>query len=173
MIGGRGFPATPDSRIVLRMSERLTPVDLLERSGGRGPDVCIDAVGMKAHGAGSRLWYDRLRQRLRPESERPVVAREAVRHCRKGGSVFLLGAYAGGVDGFPLDVVMNKSLTLRGAHQHGHRYIPMLLERMARGEIVTEHLATHTMPLDKAPRGYAMFARKTDGCVRAVFEPVR
>ncbi|MEV6812971.1 zinc-dependent alcohol dehydrogenase [Micromonospora sp. NPDC051296] len=145
--------------------------DLLERSGGRGPDVCIDAVGMPAPGATPRTWYDLVRQRLRPESERPVAAREAVHHCRKGGSVFLLGSYAAGVDKFPLGAVMDKGLTLRGAQQHGHRYIPMLLERMARGEIVTEQFATHTMPLDAAPHGYAMFQQKTDGCVRAVFEP--
>ncbi|WP_233513778.1 PspC domain-containing protein, partial [Micromonospora craterilacus] len=147
--------------------------DLLERSGGRGPDVCIDAVGMPAPGGASRSWYDLVRQRLRPESERPVAAREAVHHCRKGGSVFLLGAYPAGVDNFPLGAVMSKGLTLRGAQQHGHRYIPMLLERMARGEIVTEQFATHTMPLDAAPDGYAMFQQQTDGCVRAVFEPSR
>lgn len=66
---------------------------------------------------------------------------------------------------------MNKGLTLRGAQQHGHRYIPMLLERMSRDELVTEHLATHIMPLDEAPQGYEMFKEKTDGCVRAVFQP--
>ncbi|MEU7399572.1 glutathione-dependent formaldehyde dehydrogenase, partial [Streptomyces albogriseolus] len=92
-------------------------------------------------------------------------------NCRKGGSVFVLGVFAGLVDKFPLGAVMNKGLTLRGAQQHGQRYIPMLLERMARGELVTEHLATHTMSLDEAPRGYEMFKKKIDGCVRAVFQP--
>ncbi|MGK5445222.1 zinc-dependent alcohol dehydrogenase [Micromonospora sp. URMC 105] len=145
--------------------------ELRERSGGRGPDVCIEAVGMAAQRIGPQYWYDRLRQRLRSEPDRPVAAREAVHHCRKGGSVFLLGMFAGLVDEFPLGAVMNKGLTLRGAQQHGHRYIPMLLQRMARGELVTEHLATHTMPLDEAPRGYDMFKNRTDGCVRAVFRP--
>jgi threonine dehydrogenase-like Zn-dependent dehydrogenase len=66
---------------------------------------------------------------------------------------------------------MNKGLTIRSAQQHGQRYIPMLLERMERGELVTEHLATHTMSLDDGPRGYRMFKEKLDGCVRTVFQP--
>ncbi|MFI7072625.1 zinc-dependent alcohol dehydrogenase [Micromonospora sediminicola] len=147
--------------------------ELLERSGGRGPDVCIEAVGMEAHTSGPQYLYDQIKQQLRLESDRPIAAREAVYHCRKGGSVFLLGVFGGLVDKFPLGALMNKGLTLRGAQQHGHRYIPMLLERMARGELITEHLATHTMPLDQAPRGYDMFKNKLDGCVRAVFEPNR
>ncbi|GAB3977964.1 zinc-dependent alcohol dehydrogenase [Plantactinospora veratri] len=145
--------------------------ELLERSGGRGPDVCIEAVGMESHSGGPQLWYDQVKQQLRIETDRPVAAREAIYHCRKGGSVFVLGVFAGMVDKFPLGALMNKGLTLRGAQQHGQRYIPMLLERMARDELVTEHLATHTMPLDQAPRGYDMFKQKLDGCVRVVFEP--
>ncbi|MGW9552781.1 hypothetical protein ACWG8W_17240 [Citricoccus zhacaiensis] len=74
-------------------------------------------------------------------------------------------------DKFPLGAVMNKALTLRGAQQHGHRYIPQILEHMARGELTTEHLATHVMPLAQGPRGYDMFKNKEDGCVRAVFQP--
>ncbi|MET8350761.1 zinc-dependent alcohol dehydrogenase [Micromonospora sp. NPDC005206] len=145
--------------------------ELLERSGGRGPDVCIEAVGMESHSTGPQSWYDQIKQQLRLEPDAPVAARDAIHNCRKGGSVFLLGVYAGLVDRFPLGAVMNKGLTLRGAQQHGHRYIPMLLERMARDELVTEHLATHTMPLDQAPQGYSMFKNRIDGCVRAVFEP--
>ncbi|MFI6265435.1 zinc-dependent alcohol dehydrogenase [Micromonospora sp. NPDC051006] len=146
--------------------------ELREHSGGRGPDVCIEAVGTQAPSTGPRSWYGRVRRQPRPGPDRPVAAREAIRHCRKGGSVFLLGGHAGPVDRFPLAEVVNKGLTLRGARQHGQRYIPMLLERMARGELVTEHLATHTMPLDQAPQGYQLFQNRLDGCVRAVFEPV-
>ena len=144
---------------------------LRELSGGRGPDVCIEAVGMEAHSTRADYVYDQVKHQLRMQTDRPTAVREAVMACRKGGSVFLLGVFGGLVDKFPLGALMNKSLTLRGAQQHGHRYIPMILDRMARDEITTEHLATHTMPLSEAPQGYAMFKEKSDGCVRSVFVP--
>jgi threonine dehydrogenase-like Zn-dependent dehydrogenase len=145
--------------------------ELRERSGGRGPDVCIEAVGMEAHTPGLQFGYDQLKQQLRLQTDRPAAVRDAIHACRKGGSVFVLGVYAGFVDKFPLGALMNKGLTVRGAQMHGQRYIPMLLERMARDELVTEHLATHTMPLDEAPEGYRLFKEKEDNCVRAVFQP--
>jgi threonine dehydrogenase-like Zn-dependent dehydrogenase len=144
---------------------------LKELSGGRGPDVCIEAVGMEAHSTGPDYLYDQVKHQLRLQTDRPTAVREAVMACRKGGSVFVLGVFGGLVDKFPLGAVMNKGLTLRSAQQHGQRYIPMLLQRMERDELKTEHLATHVMSLDEAPKGYAMFKEKTDGCVRAVFRP--
>ena len=167
----------------LRMTERHIGADtinyertdvggeLRERTGGRGPDVCIEAVGMEAHSPGPRFLYDQVKQQLRIETDRPIAVREAIHACRKGGSVFVLGVFAGLVDKFPLGAVMNKGLTVRAAQQHGQRYIPMLLDRMRSGELRTEHLATHRLPLDRAPEGYAMFRDKVDGCVRAVFQP--
>ena len=146
-------------------------LELRERSGGRGPDVCIEAVGMEAAGKGPQYAYDMLKQQLRLETDRPVAVREAVHACRKGGSVFVLGVFAGVIDKFPIGAMMNKGLTVRGAQMHGQRYIPMLLDRMARGELVTEHLATHVMPLVDAPEGYRIFKEKEDNCVRSVFLP--
>jgi threonine dehydrogenase-like Zn-dependent dehydrogenase len=145
--------------------------ELRERSGGRGPDVCIEAVGMEADSGGPQFVYDQVKQKTRLETDRPSAVRQAIQTCRKGGTVVVLGVFVGFVDKFPLGAVMNKGLTLRSAQQHGQHYIPMLLDRMARGELVTEHLATHVMPLDQAPQGYAMFQAKLDGCVRSVFRP--
>jgi threonine dehydrogenase-like Zn-dependent dehydrogenase len=145
--------------------------ELRERSGGRGPDVCIEAVGLEAASAGPGYVYDQAKQQLRLQTDRPTAVRQAIHACRKGGSVFVLGVFGGMVDKFPLGALMNKGLTLRGAQQHGHRYIPMLLERIAAGQLDTRHLATHEMPLDDGPRGYEMFKNKEDGCVRVVFRP--
>jgi threonine dehydrogenase-like Zn-dependent dehydrogenase len=145
--------------------------ELLERSAGRGPDVCIEAVGMEAHSSGPAFLYDQVKQQLRLQTDRPTALREAIYACRKGGSVFVLGVFAGVVDKFPLGAVMNKGLTLRGAQMHGQRYIPMLLDRMAKGELVTEYLATHVLPLTDGPRGYEMFKNKEDGNLRTVFLP--
>ena len=91
--------------------------------------------------------------------------------CRKGGSVFVLGVFGGVVDKFPLGALMNKGLTLRAAQQHGHRYIPMLLDRIAVGDIDTRHLVTHRGGLEDAPRMYELFKERSDGCVRAVIRP--
>jgi len=145
--------------------------ELRERTGGRGPDVCIEAVGMEAHGTGPDYLYDQVKHQLRLQTDRPTAVRQAIHACRKGGSVFVLGVFGGVVDKFPLGMVVNKGLTLRGAQMHGQRYIPMLLDRIADGEISTSHLATHVMSLDDAPQGYDMFKHKKDGCVRAVFRP--
>lgn len=145
--------------------------ELRERTGGRGPDVCIEAIGMEAHSPGPQYMYDQVKQQLRIETDRPHALREAIIACRKGGTVFALGVFVGLVDKFPMGALMNKGLTLRGAQQHGERCIPMLLERMATGELKTAHLMTHPMPLDEGPRGYDYFKNKKDGCVRAVFQP--
>jgi threonine dehydrogenase-like Zn-dependent dehydrogenase len=143
---------------------------LKEMTGGRGPDACIDAVGMEAHGTGIGYTYDRVKQLLRLETDRGEALREAIMACRKGGTLSILGVY-GLMDKFPVGVIMNKGLTVRSAQQHGQKYVPRLLEHVARGELDPSFLVTHRFSLEDAPRGYDMFKHKTDGCVRAVFTP--
>jgi threonine dehydrogenase-like Zn-dependent dehydrogenase len=146
--------------------------ELRERTGGRGPDVCIEAVGLESHSPGPQYRLEQLKQQTRVlETDRPHAVREAIMACRKGGTVFVLGVFTGTVDKFPLGALMNKGLTMRGAQQHGERYIPMLLERIARGELKTSHMATHPMSLDEGARGYDLFKNKKDNCLRAVFSP--
>jgi threonine dehydrogenase-like Zn-dependent dehydrogenase len=144
--------------------------ELRERTGGRGPDACIEAVGMEAHGTGPLYAYDRVKQALHLQTDRGSALREAAYACRKGGTLSIVGVY-GLVDKFPLGVIMNKGITVRSAQQHGQRYVPRMLEHVQRGELDPSFLATHRMPLEEAPRGYELFKEKQDGCVRAVFEP--
>lgn len=139
-------------------------------TGGRGPDSCIDAVGMEAEGTGLQQTYDRIKQTLRLETDRGAALREAIMACRKGGTLSILGVY-GVMDKFPIGVIMNKGLTVRTAQQHGQKYVPRLLEHTARGELNPSFLATHRFSLEEAPRGYEMFSKREDGCVRAVFTP--
>ncbi|MFC4452314.1 zinc-dependent alcohol dehydrogenase [Deinococcus sonorensis] len=146
------------------------PETLNAMTGGRGPDACIDAVGMEAHGTGIGAAYDHVKQALRLQSDRGQALREAIIACRKGGVLSILGVY-GVMDKFPLGVVMNKGLTVRTAQQHGQKYLPRLLEHAERGELDPSYLATHRFSLEEAPRGYEMFKTKQDGCVRAVFVP--
>jgi threonine dehydrogenase-like Zn-dependent dehydrogenase len=143
---------------------------LKEMTGGRGPDACIDAVGMEAHGTGIDYAYDVAKQALRLETDRGQALREAIMACRKGGTLSILGVY-GVMDKFPIGVIMNKGLTVRTAQQHGQKYLPRLLEHASRGELDPSYLVTHRFSLEESPRGYKMFETKEDGCVRAVFIP--
>ena len=144
---------------------------LRELTSGRGPDRCIEAVGMEAAGSGPDYAYDRVKQALRLQTDRPTAIRQAILACRKGGTVSMIGVYAGLVDKFPLGAFMNKALTMRGGQQHAQKYMPIVLDRMAKGDIDPSYLATHPMSLDDGPRGYHMFKHKENGCIRAVFHP--
>ena len=143
---------------------------LKEMTGGRGPDACIEAVGMEAHGTGPGYTYDRVKQALRLQTDRGISLREAIMACRKGGIVSILGVF-GLMDKFPVGVMMNKGLTVRTAQQHGQKYVPRLLEHVAKGELDPSFLATHKFSLEDSPHGYDIFKHKEDGCVRVVFTP--
>ena len=144
---------------------------LNEMTGGRGPDACIDAVGMEAHGHGLEYAYDRVMQAARIEQDRPIALREAIQACRTGGIVSVIGAYYGYVDRFPIGTVMNRSLTIKAAQCHVQRYMQPLLERVQNGDIDPTFIITHTLPLEAAPQGYDMFKNKLDDCEKVVLKP--
>jgi threonine dehydrogenase-like Zn-dependent dehydrogenase len=137
-------------------------------TGGRGPDACIDAVGAEAHGPPLVYAYDRVKQALMLESDRPIALRQAIRACRNGGTVSVVGVYGGFIDKFPMGAVMNRSLTIRAGQCHVHRYLEPLLGRIERGEIDPSFIVTHRMALEDAPEAYAMFLAKRDGCEKVV-----
>ena len=141
---------------------------LLELTGGRGPDKCIDAVGMEAHGHGMTYVYDRAKQAMMLESDRPIALREAILACRNGGVVSVIGVYGGFIDKFPMGAIMNRSLTIRSGQCHVHRYMRPLLKRVQNGEIDPSFVITHRLPLDQAPQGYDMFLNKEDNCEKVV-----
>jgi threonine dehydrogenase-like Zn-dependent dehydrogenase len=143
---------------------------LAELTGGRGPDACIDAVGMEAHGHGVVYAYDRAKQALKLETDRPVALRQAIRACRNGGIVSVIGAYGGFMDKFPIGSLMNRSLTIRTGQCHVQRYLGPLLERIQRGEIDPSFVITHRLRLEDAPRGYDLFLAKQDECVKVVLK---
>ncbi len=143
---------------------------LLELTGGRGPDACIDAVGMEAHGHGAVYAYDRTKQALKLEMDRPVALREAILNCKNGGTVSVIGVYAGFVDKFPMGSVMNRSLTIRAGQAHVHRYLRPLLERIQNGEIDPSFVITHRMALEDAAEGYELFLDKEDECLKVVLK---
>jgi threonine dehydrogenase-like Zn-dependent dehydrogenase len=143
---------------------------LTELTGGRGPDACIDAVGMEAHGHGFAYAYDRTKQALKLETDRPIALREAIMSCRNGGRLSIIGVYGGFIDKFPMGSLMNRSLTMRTGQCHVQKYMPILLDRIQKGDIDPSFVISHTMPLSDAPKGYEMFLNKVDHCEKIVLK---
>jgi threonine dehydrogenase-like Zn-dependent dehydrogenase len=156
---------------ILNYEETDVIEELKELTGGRGPDACIDAVGMESHHASPLYAYDRMKQMARVETDRPFALREAIMACRNGGIVSVIGVYAGFVDKFPMGSVMNRSLTIRSGQCHVQRYMKPLLERIQNGDIDPSFVITHQMDLEAAPTGYEIFKDKEDDCVKVVLKP--
>jgi threonine dehydrogenase-like Zn-dependent dehydrogenase len=144
---------------------------LREMTGGRGPDKVIDAVGMEAHSPRIDYAYDRVKQAVRLETDRPNALREAIMAVRNGGTVSVIGVYGGVVDKFPIGSVMNRGLTIRAGQCHVQRYMRPLLDRIEAGQLDPTFVITHRMPLEQAPIGYELFKEKQDGCVKVVLRP--
>jgi len=144
---------------------------LKDLTGGLGPDACIDAVGMEGHAPGLQYAYDRAKQALMLETDRPITLRQAIQACRNGGTVSVIGVYGGFIDKFPMGSFMNRSLTMKTGQCHVQRYMKPLLDRIERGEIDPSFVITHTMPLDQAPQGFSMFLNKQDNCEKVVLKP--
>jgi len=142
---------------------------LKDLTGGRGPDACIDAVGMEAHtDVGPLQVYDRLKQAVRLETDRGPALREAIMACRNGGTVSVVGVYGGLMDKFPVGSWMNRSITLKTGQCHVQRYTRPLLQRIENGEIDPSFVISHRLPLEEAPQAYETFKNKQDDCVKVV-----
>lgn len=144
---------------------------LKEITGGRGPDSCIDAVGMEAHGHGPMYAYDRAKQAMRLETDRAIALREAILACRNGGTVSIAGVYGGFIDKVPFGSLMNRAITIKTGQTHVHKYLKPLLERIEKGEIDPSFVVTHRMSLDDAPSAYDTFLKKEDECIKVVLKP--
>jgi threonine dehydrogenase-like Zn-dependent dehydrogenase len=143
-----------------------------ELTGGRGPDRCIDAVGLEADNSSTVVAaYDRVKQATRMESERPHALREAIMSCRSGGTVSVIGVYGGFMDKFPVGAWMNRSITLRTGQAHVQRYMSTLLRHVENGDLNPKRIITHQLRLEEAVRGFEMFKNKEDNCVKVVLKP--
>jgi len=145
------------------------PEALRTMTRGRGPDRCIDAVGMEAEG-GIAGACDEVKQAAHFPTDRDVALRQAILSCRKGGTLAILGTYFH-MDQFPLGAVIHETMTVRAGLQNGHRHIPRLLELTEKGLLDASYLITQRFSLEDGARAYEMFATKTSGCVRPVFSP--
>jgi threonine dehydrogenase-like Zn-dependent dehydrogenase len=144
---------------------------LMEMTGGRGPDSCMDAVGLEAHAPGILEYYDRTKQALMLETDRPYALRQAIMACRGGGTVSIPGVYGGVGDKIPLGALMNKGLTIKTGQTHVQHYFGPLLERIKKGDIDPSFVVTHRMQLEDAPEGFDTFFNQQDECIKVVLKP--
>jgi threonine dehydrogenase-like Zn-dependent dehydrogenase len=144
---------------------------LKEMTAGRGPDACIDAVGMEAHGTSVDALYDYAKQAVRLETDRPHVLRQAIQACRKGGNLSVPGVYGGFIDKFPMGAAFSKGLTLRMGQTNVHRYMKPLLDRIVKGEIDPSFVVTDRYALDCAAEAYKTFDKHEHGCIKVVLRP--
>jgi len=149
--------------------------DIFERlramTGGRGPDACIDAVGLEAHGATLDAYVDRAKAAAFLATDRPNALRQAIHACRKGGIVSIPGVYGGFLDKIPFGAAFQKGLTFKMGQTHMMKYMRPLLTRIERGEIDPSFVITHRLPLDAAPEAYKMFRDHKDACIKVVLKP--
>lgn len=157
---------------VLDRSQAKVLPTLKDMTDGHGPEKCIDAVGLEAHGPTPLLGLiDKVQTGLKLETERPVALREAIMACKAAGTVSVPGVYGGLANMIPLGAMMNKGLTIRTGQTHVRRWSDDLLRRIDEGQIDPTFLITHTVPLGRGPEMYKTFRDKQDGCVKVVLKP--
>jgi threonine dehydrogenase-like Zn-dependent dehydrogenase len=144
---------------------------LTEMTGGRGPDACIDAVGLEAHGTTADAVYDRFKVATAMATDRGSALRHAIYACRKGGTVSIPGVYAGLMDKFPIGAAFAKALQFRMGQTHVQQYMRPLLDRILKGEIDPSFVITHRRKLQDAPEMYETFSKKEDHCIKVVLDP--
>ena len=144
---------------------------LREMTGNQGPDACMDVVGMEASGHGIVYAMDKAKQMMRTQMDRPVVLRQAIIACKKGGTVSVPGVYASFIDKVPFGAYMNKGLTMKTGQTHMMRYMQPLLERIQKGDIDPSFVISHVLPIDQAPQAYKTFRDKGERCTKVVLKP--
>jgi threonine dehydrogenase-like Zn-dependent dehydrogenase len=146
---------------------------LNELTDGRGPEKCVDAIGLESHVTMSQpdTLLDRAKQMLMLESDRPHVLREIIYVCRPGGIISIPGVYSGFADKIPMGQLMNKGLTIRTGQTHVNRWTEDLVRRIEDGQIDPSFVITHTMPIEKGPEMYKVFRDKQDSCIKVVLKP--
>jgi threonine dehydrogenase-like Zn-dependent dehydrogenase len=183
MLGAEKVIAIDSVPARLRLASRLGPVNtvnfeeedvfdrLKQMTGGRGPDACIEAVGLEAHGATLDSYYDRAKTAAFLATDRPTALREAIHACRKGGTVSIPGVFGGFVDKMPLGAAFGKGLTFKMGQTHVMKYLKPLLDRIERGDIDPSFVITHRLPIDQAADAYKTFRDHKDECIKVVLKP--
>lgn len=157
---------------VIDFSKESVVERLNELTRGKGPEKCIDCVGLEAHATATiDSMYDRAKQAVMLETDRPHVLREMMYVCRPAGVLSIPGVYGGLLDKVPFGMAMNKGLTFRMGQTHVNRWTDDLLRRIEQGQIDPSFVITHTVGLQDGPNMYKTFRDKLDGCIKVVLKP--
>lgn len=170
-VPGRLKLAAEGGAITIDMSDEYVYDKLMELTGGRGPDACIDAVGLEAHGMTVDAAIDRIKAAAYLATDRPHALRQAIHCCRKGGTVSVPGVYGGLLDKFPFGAAFGKGLTFKMGQTHVHRYLPDLLKHIQEGRLDPTFVITHRLPLDQAAEGYKMFSENKTDVIKVILKP--
>lgn len=138
-----------------------------DATGGRGADLCVDAVGMEA----DRTFMDKVNGALHMERGTLKVLTQALRAVRRGGTVSVLGVYGMDYHDFPLARLFDKGVRINCGQAPVQRYVDELMEHVVAGRLRADDIITHHMPLEEAAEGYRIFNRKEAGCVKVVLRP--
>jgi threonine dehydrogenase-like Zn-dependent dehydrogenase len=157
--------------ITINMKDEYIFDRLLQLTGGRGPDACIEAVGSEAHGATVDAWYDQFAVSTLMVTDKAHALRQAINCCRKGGTVSIPGVFGGIVDKIPMGPAFNKGLTFKMGQTHMMKYMKPLLDRVVEGKIDPSFVITHKLTLDEAPHAYKIFKEKKDHCIKVILKP--
>ena len=158
--------------VAINFDEQSVLARLQELTQGKGPEKCIDAVGLESHVPRSLdSVYDRVKQAMMLENDRAHVLREMIYVCRPGGVLSIPGVYSGLVDKMPMGPLMNKGLTMRAGQTHVKRWTDDLLQLIDEGHIDPSFVVTHSAGLELGPEMYNTFRDKQDGCVKVVLKP--
>jgi threonine dehydrogenase-like Zn-dependent dehydrogenase len=183
MLGAEKVLAIDSVPSRLRMAARLGAVEtinfededvfdrLKQLTAGRGPDSCIEAVGLEAHGTTLDAYYDRAKAAMFLATDRPTALRQAIHACRKGGTVSIPGVYGGFLDKMPIGAAFGKGLTFKMGQTHVMKYLRPLLDRIEAGQIDPSFVITHRLPIDEAADAYKLFRDHKDECIKVVLKP--
>ena len=163
--------AASQGGIPIDFSQKSVYEELRDNTGGQGPDACLDAVGLEAHGVSLDAIYDRIAVATYMATDRAHVLRQAINCCRKGGTVSLAGVYGGLLDKVPMGAAFGKGLTMRMGQTHVHNWLPELMSAIQEGRIDPTYIISHTLPLDQAPEGYKQFRYNRDEYTKVILKP--
>lgn len=153
--------------VILWQDAKQTVEQIRDLTDGRGADLCIDAVGFEPE----RNLLDKAKAVLNFEKGSVKVLEACFSAVRRGGTVSVLGVYPVNYDNFTLGQIFDKGLTIKAGQAPVHAIVDKLLKYVETGQVKLDDIITHRLALDEVAKGYEIFHKKEDNCVKVVLDP--